>query len=137
MLHHGLAQADHGGTVSLHTALSLSCDGGGLLMEMIGGRRSVASSRQTAGVERVDGQPRNVFELPAGPSRVFHGARQAVLGFCGLNSESSQLREIRCQWHWVVFVRLKDDSAIGMGPRWSKDSRRSRHPGRWTAMDDR
>lgn len=33
-------------------------------------------------------------------------------------------REIWCQWHAVVFVRVKGNGAIEMGPRWSKDSRR-------------
>ena len=32
-------------------------------------------------------------------------------------------REIWCQWHAVVFVRVEDNGAIAMGPRWSKDSR--------------
>jgi hypothetical protein len=38
--------------------------------------------------------------------------------------------EIWCQWHPVVFVRLKGDGAIGMGPGWSKDRCKPGHPGR-------
>ena len=47
-------------------------------------------------------------------------------------------REIWCRWHAVVFVRVKGNGAIEMGPRWSKDSRRlwSGNPGRgWPSMD--
>lgn len=59
--------------------------------------------------------PESVESCREVPSRVVEGSG-GLLGFCWAGQRVGSVEGDRCQWHWPVFVRLKDSQRDWDGP---------------------